>query len=347
MSPSEYRSLLEKAWPKQKRILAVGPPGVGKTFIKKQACQAIGFDLLSLSMAVIDVPYLLGYPFRDNGTASHAPFGTLAKALEASRPTVLDLDEFGAASESVQKAALRLIQFGEVGGRRLPDCVVISASTNDVGHGAGVQGMIEPLKSRFHAIIEVKSDLEDLIGYGLARNWPTWLCAFLRQAPDAIHDWKPEKSMKVGGACPRGWEYVAEWDNDGFDDPEVWSGVVGKGRATQAHAFKQLINELPDVDAVLMDPDNAPVPSNPSAIYLVSMALAGKMTAANFGSCVKYLNRLPAMFRAFSIRDGFRAEEQKRKDGRLPKDHRAIQTSRDFTAWAVSDDGKNVMSAAS
>jgi hypothetical protein len=100
------------------------------------------------------------------------------------------------------------------------------------------------------------------------------------------------------------------------------------------------------VDACLLDPESSPVPENPSAKWLVSMALASKMTAQNFGQAVKYLNRLDTMFRAFAIRDAFRGETAKRKDNLLPKDYKPLSGSRDYTAWVVSPDGKAVMSAA-
>jgi hypothetical protein len=238
-----------------------------------------------------------------------------------------------------------------VGERRFPDCVRLIALSNDSCHGAGVIGIIEPAKSRFDSIINVEPHVEDTCAYGLARNWPAWLLAYLRNQPDALYDYKPTKSMQIGGSDPRGWERVAKMDRLGLlDTPagvELVHGRVGKGRGTQALAFRELVNELPDIDAVLLDPDSAPVPENPSARFLISMALAGKINARNFGQAVKYLNKLPAMFRAFSIRDAFRAEAQRRRDKSLPKDYAPINTSRDFTAWAVSDDGKDVMAAAS
>lgn len=346
MRINEYRALLERALPKKRRLLGVGPPGVGKTFAAMEACRALAWDFIGLCSPLEDPSTIRGYPSRGaNGEATHCLFDGVARAFKATKPTLLFFDDLGMASESTMRAIIRLVQFGEIDNRTLPDCVVIGAATNDVGHGAGVYGMIEPLKSRFHSIVEVETNLDDVVVYGLANGWPSWLCAFLRNSPDALHDWKPGKTMKVDGACPRGWDYLAHWDLDGEDDPEVWTGCVGKGRATQAHAFKGLITELPDIDAVLLDPASAPVPENPSARFLVTMALASRMNASNFGACVKYLGRLPAMFRAFGIRDAFRAEAERRKSG--TKIDKPLTACRDFTAWAVSDDGKAVMAAAS
>lgn len=346
----EYGQLLERALPKGKRILAKGKPGVGKTQVARQAAARLGMDFICICAPLQSPVKIGGYPRppkEEGGDASHCLFDGIAAAFRATKPTFLFWDDLGMAGGETLKALVEMVQFGKIDGRLLPDCVVQGGATNDVGHGADVQGMIEPLKTRWHTIIEIETNVDDVVGYGLANGWPSDLCAFLRNAPDSLHDWKPSKSISIDGACPRGWEYVAGWINDGIDDSEVIAGCVGKGRATQYLAFRELINELPDVDACLLDPGRAPVPENPSAQWLVSMALASKMTAGNFGQALKYLNRLPAMFRAFSIRDAFRSEATRKADKTLPKGWSALSSSRDFTAWAVSSDGKDVMSAAS
>ena len=350
MRIAEFGKLLEVAFRHKRRVLAVGKPGVGKSFTYAQVCARLGMDFIPLCSPLQSPVKIGGYPrppLTDGGDATHCLFDGIAKAFRATTPTCLLFDDLGMAGGETLKSIVDLIQFGRIDGRTLPDCVVIGGATNDIGHGADVQGMIEPLKTRWHTIINIETHVDDVVAYGLSRDWPADLCAYLRNAPDALHDWKPSKSMSIDGACPRGWEYVAEWVRDGIDDAEVIGGCVGKGRATQYLAFRALANDLPDVDACLLNPETSPVPENPSAQWLVSMALASKMTAGNFGQARKYLDRLPAMFRAFSIRDAFQAEARRRVEKTLPKGWAALSSSRDFTSWAVSSDGKDVMSAAS
>jgi hypothetical protein len=284
-------------------------------------------------------------PQTEGGDASHALFDGIALAFRASKPTYLVFDDLGMASGETLKAVVDLVQFGRVDSRNLPDCVVIGGATNDVGHGADVQGLIEPLKTRWHTIVTVEACVDDTVQYGLAMGWPSDLCAYLRNCPEALHDWKPSKSMSVDGANPRGWEYVACWINDGIDDPEVIGGCVGRGRGTEYLAFRELCNELPDVDAIQVDPDSAPVPENPSARYLVSMALASRLSYQTFGAALTYLKRLPPMFRAFAIRDGLRAEANKRRDGKLPVGTKPIAHAPEFTRWAQSEEGRNIVLA--
>lgn len=345
MRIGEYVEFMEKAFRAKRTVLAVGPPGVGKTVAKEEAARRAGMEYIGICTPLCDLSFIAGYPYREGDKASFAPFGQLAKALNAKVPTVLDYDEIGAGAESVIKGLLRQFQFGEVGDRKLPECVVLSASSNDVTHGVGVFGFNEAMKDRFHTIINVEPHIDDTVSYGLNAGWPTDLLAFLRNAPDALHDWKPSKNMSCSGATPRGWGDVAEWINLGFEDPEVIAGKVGKGRATQYLAFRKLMSHLPDIDQVLLDPKGAPVPENHSAKFLVAMALAGRMNYGTFESCITYLNRLPAMFRAFSVRDALKAQADAQKSKTLPPGTKAIHESRGFTAWACSQDGKDIVSA--
>jgi hypothetical protein len=347
---SEYVGLMRKSLKLKKKILAVGKPGVGKTYGAREAAQVEGFDFISLCCPLQSPVKIGGYPRppeHPDGDATHCLFDGISRAFHATSPTLLFWDDLGMAGGETLKAIVEMIQFGRIDGRVLPDCVVQCGATNDIGHGADVQGLIEPLKTRWHSIIPVETSVDDVVRYGLANGWPAWECAYLRNSPQAVHDWKPSKSMSIDGATPRGWEYLAGWDNDGIDDVEVWSGCVGKGRAIEAHAFKELQSELPDRDAVLASPMSAPVPENPGARYLVAMALAAAMNHKNFGACIQYLQRLPEMFLAFSVRDAFEAEERRREAKKLPSGYQPISASRDFSAWVVSKAGQDILGAMS
>jgi hypothetical protein len=345
MRVTEFKKLLTAALPKRRRVLGVGKPGTGKSYAVADVCAEMGWDLISLCAPLQSPVKVGGYPRPpsvEGGDASHCLFDGIARAFRANKPTVLLWDDLGMAGGETLKAIVEIVQFGRIDGRVLPDCVVQCALTNDVGQGCIDQSLNEALKTRWETIVNVESHVDDTVVYGMARQWPSDELAFLRNAPDALHDWKPSKTMQPGGATPRGWDYVGQWINDGVDDPEVIAGCVGKDRATQYLAFRDLRKELPDVDEVLLNPERSPVPENPSARLLISMALASKMTAGNFGQCLTYLKRLPKMLRVFAIKDAFKAEAARRDAKTLPNGWQKLQASKDFSAWVTSEDGKMV-----
>ncbi len=96
---------------------------------------------------------------------------------------------------------------------------------------------------------------------------------------------------------------------------------------------------------MLLQPESAPVPENPSARYLVAMALAGRLSANNFGRAFTYLHRLPGMFEAFAITDAVAAESRLRSTGDLPKNHQPLHMSRDFIAWSTTPIAKAIQAA--
>jgi hypothetical protein len=348
MRIGEFGPFYERALVKRKRVLAKGPPGTGKTFEFMRCARAVGYDYIGICSPTQSPVKIGGYPrppLSEGGDATHALFDGIARAFRATKPTLLHFRDLGMANGETLKAIVDLVQFGTIDNRQLPEDVVIGADTNDVGQGAGVEGLIEPLKSRFHTIISIETNVEDVVQYGLARGWPPDLLAYLSNAPKAVHDWKPTKSIMNDGSCPRGWEYVAEWIRDGFDDLEVIGGAVGKGRAQQYLAFRKLASELPDVDDIIANPTTAPVPPNPSASWFVAMALASRMDGKTFGTILKYLQRMPQLFRAFAIRSAVKAEILKTSAGTLPKGYHPLHASIDFTSWSCTRDGQEVTSA--
>ena len=344
---------LETAIRAGQKVLAVGPPGCGKTEGAETACARAGMDCLPVCCPLIDPSYVLGYPYRDpsNGHAGHLPYGVIDRALKSTKPTVILLDELGSASETVLKSVLRLVQFREAGDHKLPGHVGFVAASNDVGHGAGVQGMVEPLKDRFDTIVSVEPNIEDTLEYGLAHSWEPGLLAYLNSpaaAPSeisqygALCDWKPQKNLARSGSTPRGWGMVDKWLKLGVKDNEVIAGAIGKGRAGEFLSFLDDIAKLPAVADILIDPDGCKIPENPAHKYAVCIGLAGALSGKTFAQILRYLKRpgFGQSLMTFTLRSANRAYNSRVKDGRLPKDYVPMSASPDWTRFVISDEGK-------
>ena len=280
-------------------VMLTGAPGVGKSSIVETAAKAAGYDLI-LSHPVVSDPTDakgLPWPSKDGESASFLPFGDLAQALKATTPTVWFLDDLGQASPAVQASFMQLLLARQVNGHKLPDCVTFIAATNRRTDRAGVSGILTPVLSRFGAIIGIEANVDDWTVWALDAGMPAELVSFMRFRRELLHDFNPQKANDMENfPCPRTWEYVGHAMKMGLpNDLEfaAFAGAVGEGAAIELKGFLSLLkSNLPSIDGILLDPDNAKIPTRPDMLWAVTTALAKKATTLNCGRVFRYAERM-------------------------------------------------------
>jgi len=331
---SQLSLLLEKiAIPHNQNILIVGPPGIGKTDIVKQACQNANAKLIISHPVVSDPTDYKGLPFPDGESAKFLPFGELLSLIKAEKKTVFFLDDLGQAPASVQAAAMQLLLERRINGHHVSEYVTFIAATNRVQDRAGVTGILEPVKSRFASIIELEFDLNEWAKWAFKHNMPTELIAFARFRPELMFDFAPTKEIK-NYPCPRTVAKVGELLNIGIPKEiefETIQGAAGEGFAAEFIAFLQIYRNLPNPDLIIMNPDKADVPDPETpeglaTIYALCGALANKANDVNFENILRYGKRLPADFGILLVKDA------------VMKNNRLTDT-RAFAEWASENSG--------
>lgn len=291
------------------QVLVKGSPGIGKSDVIDQAGADAGAVVLTKHPAVEDPTDARGLPAKSDidgvQVAKFFPFDDLYSLIVAPVLTVCHLEDFGQASPAVQAAYMQLLLRRQINGHKLSDHVVFVASTNDIKDQAGVGGLLEPVKSRFHTIIPLEVSLDDWVGWAIDHNMPAWLVAYIRSCPDALNEFKATKQL-TNSPCPRTWKAVGDWDNLGVASVEVWGGAVGDGRAAEAYAFREAALSMPDPDACLLSPDQAPLPDKPSLRYAMACAIAYRVKPANFDQAIRYTGRIGKPFEVLTVKDSLR-----------------------------------------
>jgi len=310
MRPQAVISLLQVVIRARLALLLVGPPGVGKSDLVAQATASSGADLILSHPVVNDPTDIKGIPWPDaNQTeATFLPFGDLSRALAAERLTVWMLDDLGQAPPAVQASYMQLLLARRVNGHVLPDCVTFIAASNRRGDRAGVGGLLEPVKSRFASIVELETNLDDWCQWAMESGIRPEVIAFLRFRPELLHQFVPSRDLK-NSPCPRTWAHVSHLMDAGLPkeiELQTYQGAVGEGPAAEFVGFLRVYRQLPNPDTILMDPDHAPVPSNPSALYAVASLLATRATEKNFDRVMAYVRRMPEEFGILAARDASR-----------------------------------------
>jgi hypothetical protein len=320
VSPKQLKQLLVACIRAKEPVLIKGSPGIGKTDIGAEAAAEADIkpENFIVSHPIVEDPTdSKGLPWKaaENNHAEFLPYGDLMRLIHATEPTVNFIDDFGQASEAVQKSKMQQVLARQIGSHKISPHVVFIAATNRRGDRAGVSGILEPVKSRF-TIVELKPTLEDYIEWGVANHVPASVLGFLKNRPELLCKFEPTADI-TNGPNPRNWTALGRLqmmlqNADSNLRMAAFAGRIGDADAASYAGFLEMLEKAPDPDAILADPKNAPLPSveDPGIAYAVALAVAYRADVKNFGAIVTYAKRMfegeLAEFSAVLLRDSQR-----------------------------------------
>jgi len=224
--------------------------------------------------------------------------------LPESGTGILFLDEINTAPLLVQAALYQLILDRKIGDYRLPDGWIVIAAGNRATDGAITNRMSSALSNRFvHLTLDI--DVADWSQWATENDINFKIIGFCRFRPELLHNFDPRSTEAAFASC-RTWEYLSDiMDTDYPKDIEfeLFSGIIGEATAGEFCGFLEIFNKMVNPDTIILDPKNATIPDDTSALHALCCALSRKATENNFGQIATYAGRLPAEFNALLIRD--------------------------------------------
>ena len=286
----------------QQPVFVWGGPGIGKSAVVNQLAAALQIPLQDVRALLLDPVDLRGLPFL--GSDGRSKWAT-PDFLPQDGSGILFLDELNAAPTMVQASCYQLVLDRKLGEYTLPEgWAIIAAGNRDSDRGATTR-MPTPLRNRFvHLDFEV--DVQEWSEWAIQAGIRPEVIAFLRFRPELLSAFDRDTNAFPS---PRTWEFVSrildslDAKSDATIEHEVITGAVGNGAATEFSAFLRMFRELPNIDAILLNPTQEPAPENAAAQYAVASALARCASDTNFDRICLYLDRLPTEFRVLCVRD--------------------------------------------
>lgn len=273
-------------------VLVKGSPGIGKSDIIAACADSLKFDLMICHPVVEDPTDAKGLPAVVNGVADFLPYGNLRLMIEAKKPLIVFLDDLGQASPAVQASYMQLLLARQINGHKISKHVRFVAATNSRKDNAGVNGLLTPLLSRFALIAELEPDVDGWKRWAIKNGVPIELVAFINLRPGMLVAEKATREIE-NFHCPRTITALGKWVALGVDDLGVWEGCVGKAFAVEFMAFYRTFRDLGNLpEQIILNPDKARIPDNPSSLYAVCGAVAHKATPGNFDAILIYGKRL-------------------------------------------------------
>ena len=314
MKATDLVVLLEAAIKAKQNIMVTGAPGIAKTKLTALAAKNVNARLFILHPSIGDPTDAKGFPFIMDGKAEFIPFGELREvytAIAAGELAVLNLEDLGQGMPAVQASYMALMD-------KLRDKCAVIATTNRRSDKAGVQGVLEPVKSRFHSIVELVPELNDFCNhlidegeakYQLDEDAILDVVAFLRFRPELLCAFNPSVDL-VNSPCPRTWVAAGQMLTLRLPvhiEFTAIAGAIGEGAGGEFLTFKKMRRSLPSLDGILLNPTQAQIPDDPSVKWAVCTGLAMKANEKNFGQVYEFALKLHkeghGQFAALLIRD--------------------------------------------
>ena len=183
---------------------------------------------------------------------------------------------------------------------------IVAAGNRDSDRAATIR-MRTPLRNRF-VHIDFEVDVHEWCEWAIRTAIRPEVIAFIRFWPELVSSFDRDAHAFLS---PRSWEFVSRILNSGPEpsaEHKLFAGAVGTGPATEFSAFLRTFRELASIDAILLNPNQEPVPEYTAAQYAVASALARCASDTKFDRIFMYLSRLPTEFRVLCVRDAILRE---------------------------------------
>lgn len=245
-----------------------GPPGIGKSRIVHQWAKEVG-GLIDLRACLLESVDIRGLPRIGKDSAEWIPPDFLPREGKDSPTGVLFLDELGQAPIPTQNALLQLSLDRTVGTHyKLPPGWIIVAASNRLEDRAGVNRTTSALNARFmHLSLQV--DTDDWLAWAVQNDVNWEIRSYIQFRPNMLHKFDG-KSDEKSHPNPRSWEFVSKImaaNPDPKAELDIFSGIVGRGAASEFQAHRKIYTKLPNIEDLLFK--NAPVPTEPSIKYAI------------------------------------------------------------------------------
>ena len=316
---------------KQRPLLIIGPPGIGKTAIMEQAANACGVNLVSYTIthhtrqSAIGLPFLAhrSYGGQEMTVTEYSMSEIIASVYDQIEKSgvqegILFLDEINCVSETLAPTMLQFLQYKTFGEHRLPEGFVIVTAGNPPQYNKSVRDFDIATLDRIRRI-EVTEDFSVWKPYAYAADVHGAILAYLEIRRDHFYSIRTDVENRYF-VTARGWEDLSRTMKtyEALDLPvtELLIGEflqdaeIARDFATYYELYRryQEIYRIPDI---LAGRESAQALAVGGAPFDERLSLLGLLVDALRDECAQYaenlsvqktlhgvLSRLPARIRA-------------------------------------------------
>lgn len=206
---------------RQRPILLMGPPGIGKTAIMEQVAREYGVGLVAYTITHHTRQSAIGLPHIEqktyNGITMSVTEYTMSEIIASvyetmertgMREGILFLDEINCVSETLAPTMLQFLQNKTFGSHEVPEGWIIVAAGNPPEYNKSVREFDIVTLDRVRQI-DVEADLEVWLDYARTKQLHGAVISYLTVKPDRFYLVR-RKEDSLSFVTARGWEDLSE-----------------------------------------------------------------------------------------------------------------------------------------
>lgn len=280
-------------------------PGIGKTEQVREAVRQIAagqpFGFIEEHLASRSEVDLRGYLIPD-GDAARYTKPDFWHVIEQYENGILFLDELFQCSAEMQKVIAPLLLEGRIGSMQLPPGWMVVGATNGTEHRSGVTPALNHVVNRICLVDIAPPTPEALSAHYMQHALPAEVIALVLKSPSTVLDshavvqgtpFCTPRSLLRAGRVLQTYPSVAEALGSEAGR-SMTEGYIGKSATIELTAIAKLVDALPNMNDILADPDNLPVPDTVDKQWLVASMLGLRTTGEQLDTMFRYLSRFPS-----------------------------------------------------
>ena len=331
-------------------VLLQGHMGTGKSSLLTTLAAArpdhvpCYFDCTTKDLGDITIPNIAKL---DDGTGYVTYLTNEELGAHNDKPIILMIDEFGKANPAVKNALLRLILERKIGSYTLHPDSIIFATTNLGSEGVG-DLLPAHARNRITVVETKKPTAMEWVEWGNSNGVDHTILGWAKETPEFMQDFRdvpnpddnqyifhPKAVDRAAFCTPRSLHAASDilQRRDGLDDDTLQAaliGTIGIRAAADFMAFLKLADQLPSLESIKNDPDNATVPTSQAATCMVVFKALSALERDWADAWMKYVNRLDKEAQGL-FANGVRSSKYNKTKQSM------IMQNKLFTQWAMDN----------
>lgn len=330
----------------KRTVLVQGHMGTGKSTLLKMLAQMLPdhtpcyFDCTTKDLGDLMLPRIAEVT-NESHYVSYAPNEELG--VHHGGPVIVMLDEYGKANPSVKQGLTAFMLERRLGAHKLHPDSIVFCTTNLGAEGVG-DLLVAHQRNRISVVTARKPSNMEWIEWGINNGIDHTLLGWCKDNPQLFHSFEDHKNpddnpyiyhpkqQRASFVTPRSLEAASDIlkCRGGMDDMTVTAalmGTIGERGAMDLMAFVKLADQLPSLESIKKDPENAKVPTSAAAVCMVVYRTLAAMDAELITPWMKYMSRLDTEAQGM-FANGVRAPKYGKQA--------LVMTNKDFTQWAMA-----------